>query len=349
MTQPIRFAFALALCLFAPQFALAQTGVVQTTFVPAGAHVAGVAFPQRILSASELEWLPIEVFVAATQKEAGFDLLTLEQVTLSSQITEGAEPVQVGAVLRFSKPFDKAKAVAGVGKTVAEGRELTKAQHGQVEYLKVDGGAVAVAAPSDRVLLVAEETWLKQMLDAAQPPAGKPSRIAQLLSQADTKADFTGVVDMTALSGQITQALDKEKIPPEFAKYKRIPALISAITSSGSIRAGLKDRLVIQAKDEAAAKELETLIPEGLEAARKQMLAEVAKQPATTPVEKATVRYLERISMEFTAAFRPVRRASELSLEKDSGAGMTEIAILNALLMPAVAKVREAANEAKQE
>lgn len=349
MTRAIRFARVLALavaaCMLAPQLAWAQaspTPVVQTTYVPANAQAAGVVYLGRLLTASELEWFPIEIAVAAAQKEAGIDLMTLEQITLSTRIEEKGQPLQGGAVLRFSKPFDKAQAAAALAKAVSEGSEVTKAQHGQIEYLKAEaeGYVVAVAAPTDRVLLLAEETWLKAMLDHAQPPAGKPSRIVQLLSQADTKADFSGVFDFTAVSSKVVAELDKEKIPAEFEKFKKIPSLMGAVFASMSLRMGLRDKLVIQAKDEAAAKELDVLIPEGIETGRKYLLAEVAKQPANTAIEKATQKYLERVSGELAAAFRPVRRGTELSLEKDSGGGMMEIAFLNALLLPAVEKVR---------
>jgi hypothetical protein len=348
-------AFALTISALCCGTAQAQSSpAVQTTFVPASAQFAAVAFPQRVLTSREMELYPIEVFSAASIKEAGFDVLNLEQVTFSGQATEG-EPFQGGAVLRFNQPIDKTRAIAGLAKLGGEEGELTKAQHAKQEYFKPAGGTFAVAAPSDRVLVIGSEAWLKQMLDAAQPPAGKPSRIAGLLSQVDGKADFAAVVDMAALAGAISKELDKEKAPPEFEKFKRIPTLIGSLSGAASVRTGLKDRLVIQAKDEAAAKELDVLIPEALEVARKQMVAEVGKNPGNTAVEKALVRYFERISTELTAALRPTRRGLELSLEKDSGAGMTEIAILNALLLPAVQRVREtarevqAANEAKQQ
>ena len=69
-------------------------------------------------------------------------------------------------------------------------------------------------------------------------------------------------------------------------------------------------RLSSGRKNEAAAQQLEELVDQLIKLARQNMLAETAKQAASSdPVEQAMAKYSQRVSGRLFEAFRPCAKA----------------------------------------
>ena len=97
--------------VFSPGAAYAQetpaSGQKDTSdlkYITPQAVVAAVAYPRRVLTAPEMEMMPIEILSAAANKELGIDPLDVEQLLLVVE-PPTAGPPGVGLVVRFSKPY----------------------------------------------------------------------------------------------------------------------------------------------------------------------------------------------------------------------------------------------------
>lgn len=82
-------------------------GAVDVSYVTPSAVVAAVAYPRRVLTAPEMEMMPIEIMSAAANKELGIEPLDVEQLLLVVEPPMQG-PLGVGLVVRFAKPYELA-------------------------------------------------------------------------------------------------------------------------------------------------------------------------------------------------------------------------------------------------
>ena len=129
----------------------AAKDAVDVGYVTPNAVVAAVAYPRRVLTAPEMEMLPLEIMSAAANKELGIEPLDVEQLLLVVEPpTQG--PPGVGIVVRFTKPYqlEKLKLPAPM--------ELVNGQLNGRLYRKANAPfGPGMYMPDDRTLIVATE------------------------------------------------------------------------------------------------------------------------------------------------------------------------------------------------
>ena len=74
-------------------------------YITPDAVLAVVAHPRRVLTAPEMEFLPLEIISAAGLKELGLDPVQLEEVLAIVVLKDIRQPPQAGLVLRFAEPL----------------------------------------------------------------------------------------------------------------------------------------------------------------------------------------------------------------------------------------------------
>ena len=313
------------------------------SYLTPGAALVVVAHPRRVLTAPEMEMLPIEVLSAAGKKELGIDPLDVEQVMLIVEPPQGASPPGAGAVLRLSRPYKEDKILPLLMERTVDAELDGKA------YRRGKGPMDAsIYMPDERTLILATDGILRKMVANKSKPAEGP--LGKLLGQQDTSQDFLAVLSVDPVRELATAQLASLPLPPQFAGVKKVPELLSAVEVKFNLTGNMEMSLVAHARDEQAAKELEQLVDEYIALAREKLRTEMTQQAASDdPVERAMAQYMQRISKSMFEAFRPVRKGDRLEL---SGGGqqnmqLATIGILVALLLPAVQAAREAARRAQ--
>ncbi|MGA2034679.1 MAG: DUF1559 domain-containing protein [Thermoguttaceae bacterium] len=330
------------------QAAIGQTTAAGSATLDLG-HVtpetvaAAAAFPRRVLTAPEMELLPIEVLSALGKKELGIDPVEIEQAMLIVEPPQ-AGPPGAAVVLHMASPLGPGPILMPLQ------QRTTEAELGGKTYRKGQTPMdPSIFLADDRTLIVGTDELLRKMLaNQANPKEGKMSR---MLGRVTQPPDLLAAVLVEPLRPLIAMPLAQVPIPPPLAGVEKVPELVNYVAAKVNLR-GADISLTVRAEDEAAAKQLEDLVDRLLKLARQTMLAEVAKQAASgDPVEQAGAKYLERVSGRMFEVFRPVRQGNTLSLStKGRGNGqmgsVAVIGILIGLLLPAVQAAREAARRA---
>ncbi len=315
-------------------------------YVTPGAVAAVAAFPRRVLTAPEMEMMPLEVITALGMKELGFDPLEIEWVLVFVEMPENgamqAGPPSVAIVLRSAKPFGEGKILGKLWD------RTTEAQLDGKTYRKAMGPMdPSIYRPDEYTLIVASGDFLPRLLsNHASPEKG---RVTKVLGRMKELPDATVLLFVEPLRPLLAMPLAMAPLPPPLADVKRIPELLTSVGAKVNLRGGPSLTLILRANDEDAAVELEKIIDQALDMARQAMAAEIAKQEnSSDPVEQAFAKYSKRIGEKMLEYFRPVRKGEKLTLTTDAGdnpqmASMAVIGILVALLLPAVQAAREAA------
>jgi prepilin-type processing-associated H-X9-DG protein len=328
----------------AGQASPATKAKIDIGYVTPGAFAAAVVYPRHVLTAPEMEMLPIEVFSAGGKKELGIDPVEIEQILAFAEAPQSlqAGPPQAGIVLRMVAPLSEGEILAPLW------RETEEAQLNGKSYRKArDPMMLSIFRPDDRTLILAHDGLLQKMLDnRTKPQAGRMSKI---LAGIAAPPDAMAVVLVEPIRPLIAQPLAMAPVPPPFADLKKIPELLNSIGTKINLTGDTAATLTIRAADEQAAEQLEQMIDKYLALGKQMMLAEMAKQPnSNDPVEQAGIKYTQRISEKMMQLLRPVRKGNTLTLGTAGGknnptAQVATIGILVALLLPAVQAAREAA------
>ncbi len=332
--------------IYAQQIAAIQTARAESTeevdlsYVTPGAVLAAVAHPRRVLTAPELEMLPIEVMSAAGKKELGIDPLDVEEVMVIVEPPQAGMPPGVGIVARFSRPYEADAILAPLVRRTVEAELEGKAYRRGRSPMDP-----SVYMPDKRTLIVAHDQVLRKMLANRESPAEGP--VAKLLREADaSRQDLLAVLSVEPVRQLAVMQLESMPLPPPLEGLRKVPDLVRAAEVKFNVTGTREMALIVYARDEAAAKELEQLIDQLLNTAKEMMLAEMAAEADSgDPVEQAMVQYMKRINERILEVFRPVRKGDRLELAT-VGEGNVQIAtigILIALLLPAVQAAREAA------
>jgi len=319
-------------------------------YVTPGAVAAVAAFPRRVLTAPEMEMMPLEVITAVGMKELGFDPLEIEWVLLIAEMPENpamqAGPPPVAIVLRSAKPFGEGKILGKLWERTVE------AQLDGKTYRKgVNPMFPSIYRPDDRTLIVASDDFLPRLLSNHASP--KEGRVTNVLGRMKEMPDATALVFVEPLRPLLAMPLAMAPVPPPLADVKRIPELLTSVGAKVNLRGGPSLALMLRANDEDAAVELEKIIDNVLEFAHQSMLADIARQEnSDDPVEQAMAKYAKRVGGRMFEVFRPVRNGEKLTLtlggtaDNPQMASVAVIGILVALLLPAVQAAREAARRA---
>ena len=320
-------------------------GKLDLSYVTPGAVFGGFAHPRRVLTAPEMQMLPIEVLSALGKKELGIDPLDVEQVMWIVQPPRGGSPPGAGAVLRFSKAYNLDDLSPSLLRRTVDAELEGKA------YRRGAGPMDAsIYMPDRRTLIVATDGMLRSMVANRSKPVEGP--LSKLLGQRDASQDLLAVLSMEPVRELAAAQLAVAPLPPQFAGVKKLPELLSAVEVKFNLTGDLEMSLVAYARDAQAAKEIEQLVDACFAAAREQFRFQAARLAASDdPVERAMAQYMQRISQGMFEMFRPVRKGDRLELsgggQQNAHMQMATIGILVALLLPAIQAAREAARRAQ--
>jgi Protein of unknown function (DUF1559) len=311
------------------------------SYIPADAVAAVIVHPQRILTAPDLQYLPIEVAVAAGLQYAGIDPTTVEQAIAVVGMPGAAGPEPgVGAVLRFSKPYAGDRVLARLAPGAAEMNFGGKTIH-----VGRGPGAPSLYLPDNRTLVVAiSETQLKSMISAKDVN----SPLTKLLKRADLSRSALAVVDFATLRPLAMMGLQSlPPLPPQFQEFLRAPELVSSIELSANVGSTIDVRLVIGANDAKAAAELDAMAAKAkrlaLEFVQQQIAAEAT---ANDPVQQALAQYMQRIMKRTLDEIHVKTAGEQITISFEGSPAIGSVGVMTALLLPAVQAAREAARRA---
>ena len=307
------------------------------SYIPADAVAAVVVHPQRILTAPELQFLPVEVAVAAGIQYAGIDPSTVEQAigVVGMPGQAGPQP-GVGAVSRFSKPYAEDQVLARLAPGAAEMIFDGKAIH-------VGGpGTLSLHMPNDRTLVAAiSEVQLKSMISAKDVD----SRLTKLLKRADLSKTAVAVVDFTTLRPLAMMGLQAlPPVPPPFQEFLRAPELISSIELSANVGSTMELRLLLGANDAKAASELDAMAAKAKRLALEFVQQQIASEAAgNDPVQQALAQYMQRLTKRTLDEIHVKTAGEQVTISFEGSPAIGSVGVMTALLLPAVQAAREAA------
>jgi type II secretory pathway pseudopilin PulG len=328
--------------VYSEQAAAAEAAKVDLSYVTPDALVAAVAHPRRVLTAPEMEMLPIEVMTAAGMKELGIDPLDIEQVMLIAEPPKQGPP-GFGAVVRFAKSYSLDNIMRPLTENTQEaeldGKPYRQGMNPMIPSLFM---------PDDRTLMIGQDFLLRKMVANQKAPVQGP--LSQLMARTGTSSDVVALAVIDPVRELISAQLSQAPVPPPFEGVKRIPELLKAAKAELNVTGNVKATLSLLATDAAAAEELEQLINQLLDVGQQMALAEMSKQMTDDdPVQQAMAQYLKRINQRMFETIRPTRKGSMLQFSQggEAYAQTATIGILIALLLPAVQAAREAARRAQ--
>lgn len=307
-------------------------------YIPSQAVAAVVAYPRRVLTSDAWELFPVEILSAQGQQEFGFDPV---EIVCALMVVELAlpQPPQVGILARFATPFNPEKLLMSLKEnTVPEQLD------GKPYYRSKKPVDISLFLPDDHTLLLGHDALLRKMV--AHRAAPKPGPLSRMLTGTEPIPDVVVLVDFKPLRDLAAAQLAMVPLEPGFESLRKIPPLLS----SGQVKLNLVKTpeilLAVQAEDETAAKELESILKDLFQNAKEAIVRQtVVARRTEDPVEKATAQYVQRILDRLFKTLQPVRKGDTLKIElRDSSSmQMASIGITTSLLLPAVQSAREAA------
>jgi hypothetical protein len=252
--------------------------------------------------------------------------LTPADVERVTAVITTPEPESLFAVVATSKPFDAKKIMS-----LLPGPLQEETYQGKTFYHRADG---AIYFPSDRVLVIAHAKAIRPFLDQADKPRGK----GQLSEALDLTRGNHWVVAGAVPPPQLLEEA-RAHLPPPLAPYQAVLGLRQA-----TLTLDFGDNAVIDLRlkypDDAAARKAQQALTEGLARAREALPRILQGPPGVPPPPQ-----LGQALAQADALLRdiPVEQKGEtVQLRVKSDAALP--AVMTALLLPAVQKVREAAN-----
>ncbi len=311
---------------------------LDVSYITPGAVAALVAHPRRVLTAPEMEMLPVEVLSAMGKQTLGIDPLDVEQVLAIVEPPEQGPP-GYGVVFRLAKPFQlqalKLPPYLPLVNTQLEGRLYRQSQQPLLPSFFM---------PDEQTLLVANDAFLKKMLANRKSPVG--GALSRLLGKTNNSSDVMLVAVLAPIRPMLSAELANVPAPPALEKFKRLPELIDAAKADLSVTGKAGASLVLLSSTEDDAQELLALLNEMLDMAQQAALAEINDElESDDPVQQAMAQYGQRTTRRLVDMFRPQREGRKLRLAHDgiNGGNVAIIGILVGMLLPAVQAAREAA------
>lgn len=315
-----------------------QSEVELLRYIPPSATVVVLAQPRRVLTSPEWEMFPVEIMSAQGKRDLGFDPVEITRILVVVEMKLPMPP-QVAVAARFASPLDTENVLPELKENAVEerlaGRPYHRAQSPQ---------DASFFLPDDKTLLIGDDALLRTMVANFAGP--KPSKLRDMLIGMGTAPDLTVVVDFEPLRTELTRHLAMVPLPPEFASVRRIPALLR----SGEVKMNLVENLdvllTLQTEDEAAAKELESILKSLFQRLKEAMLRQITgENRGEDPVTQATAKYTQRVMDRIWDTLQLRRRGDTLTfqLRADASTQMAGVGIATALLLPAVQAARQAA------
>ncbi|HJT31687.1 MAG TPA: DUF1559 domain-containing protein [Pirellulales bacterium] len=352
-------------CLMAATVSAAQKGTARKTAPPAKAKPAAktktpatpaakslnlqyisdrpltawVLHPQQLLTAPAFQSLPIEVFEAAAQQEAGIDIFSIEELIVAVTVNLPQPPLP-SWIVRFNKPCDQAAIVAHLAS--GAGPKIGKLESHRVK----NADPLVMAFPDDRTVLVASAEELAEMIAAKN--ASSP--LIDRLKGVDAGETLSGVFVVEPIRPIMQAGLAQlPPLPPEIQQFTDVADLLSAVELHVRLGETTETSLVLEGTDQNAAARLDQLLDNaialGTAAVDQQLAQAAANDPG--PVNEAMAKYVKRMMKAAIDSVERQQSGNRLALRMQGGGdatiGLATSGVLVALLLPAVQAAREAA------
>jgi hypothetical protein len=263
------------------------------------------------------------------ERDLGMSPGDIERVSVLVKKLDFDNPPDFVAVARASKPFDPGK----IRKMIAP--NAAPKQHGNKAYFA--DAKTALGFPDERTAVAGTESAVRQFLD--QPPTG-----ALLIPGVTLPSGMENrhLVAMVKVPPEL-MAKAKQDLPPEAQPYKALLEMQSA-TLAVDLGNDLVLDLQLSFADDGRAREAEKAARAALDFAR-QSLNQLKQQiPAGAP-EAEQAKQMFQVLEGMLDKVKVEQRGRQL-LAHFSADGKALSAMLTGLMLPAVQKVREAANRA---
>jgi hypothetical protein len=324
----------------------ARTGTIDTTHIPPGAAVVAVLRPAQLMNSPASELLPVEVATAAGLKHLGIDPAKVAEVTASVDPSNPSMPSYVVA-LKFIEP------ITGVTLPNKLRAHAKPDELNGKKYLKSEQPMLpSFYSPDKQTLIIAPDETLKRLVD--KPVGGQAGPFFERVRNVKAGNDLYVAVDIATLRPFIQLGLmqAQRNMPPDARPFVESINKLSAAELTLNLSKPGASSLVVHANDEAAAKDVETVLADGVEKAREKMRIDMAPQMASDdPVERSFAQYMERVSGRWAETMVPKREGRTFTIFRLDGTNSQQqqlattavIGVLVALLLPAVQAAREAA------
>jgi hypothetical protein len=318
------------------------TAKLDLAYIPHEAYAAVVVHPQRLLTAPELEFLPIEVLSAQAVKTLGVDPLDIQQVVaFSTPRLLGVMP-EYGVIARFTKPYDRTKLLPDLLSSAEEVRTEGKT------WWTPPGGLPSVYLPDDRTVVVAPAAVLKKMILAK----GADSPLLRRLSQADISHHLTLVTSVEMIREELKKQFESlGKLPEPFGELTKLVDHVVATEVRIDAALPLRQETIVFGHDAAGLDEIERLLKLGLKVGRELLLTQQAQAFATLdkgdPVQQAFAKYGQRMTNGLFDSIQISRREKQMAVSVSGMGGVATSGVGVALLLPAVQAAREAGRRAQ--
>lgn len=308
---------------------------LSTRFIPDGAVASVFVFPEEILATAEKNLLPTEIARAWILENIGIDLNDVDSIVLVADVP-GPAGFHFGVGVTLGEDFDiqnlNRRLFAGAG-VMLKGYEA---------HPLVDTPGLLLHQIDARTAVIATEYLLPAMA-AADKGAGPLPELVATLPQTDP---VMAVAVIEPMRRQLNQAMGgiADRLPPPLVGAMRIPELLDAIIVTASIDSETPFRVIMQARDEASAAELEQVIKDALQFGRDMAVAQSMQQfRDNDPVTEASRAYVQRLADEIMSMLTPRREQRRLIIEIENQGGLMTTGVMVGLLLPAVQASREAA------
>ena len=328
----------LALLFPRPAFAQEKVG---SDFIPFDGIAVIVLNPAAILSSPSTQLYPHEIAEAWALDNVGLSAKDCQSIKFVAAMPGPAGPM-AALVVKMNSDFsikDLHPQIIGQGEMIdVNGRQC----------IQIAGGALLHQLDSKTAILATAD-WLDNVIKAAE---GNPNgTLANLADETSHAGHFSVLVSIEPVrpivNGFFRSQIDQ--IPPPFVEFTRIPDLLDAVVISVDLEdsdAGMK--LILLATDEDAAKEMQTIVVDGLNLGKMiAMQQAMSDLNGDDPTEEAMREYVQRVGNLAVDRLTPQLSGRRLTLTASPGGGIATQGILAAFLLPAVQSARFAARRVK--
>ncbi len=160
----------------------------------------------------------------------------------------------------------------------------------------------------------------------ASHAAPKQGPMSRMLAKIAAPPDAMAIVRVEPLRQLIDMPLAMAPVPPQYADLKKLPDLLTSI----GLKLGVNDNpgvsLTIRANDEEAAKQVEQIVANAIDAAKADALKDIERRAQSgDPIDQAMARYVKRMSERKSASLLPDRKGATFRLATPPGRGNTAI------------------------
>ncbi len=339
--------FALGLAFFLP-------GVCNTTnaqddaqklgsqFIPFDGIATVLLSPSAVLSSPATQLYPHEIAEAWCLDNIGVSPKDCDSIKFITAMPGPAGPM-AALVVKMNKDFsvtDLHPQLIGDGSMIEiDGRNC----------IPVPGsGGVVIHQLDSKTAILATQDWLDNVIAVAT--GNQNGALANLADKAPHSGHLTALVSIAPVRPVINGFLQSQinQIPPPFVEFTKIPDLLDAVL----IRINLDDQehglnLTLLARDEDSAKEMQTIIADGLNLGRQIAMQQVMQNvQGDDSIQEASQAYANRMADLILERLTPQRTGRRLSLSASTSGGVAMPAVMVAMLLPAVQSARFAARRA---